>query len=273
MADKMPDSFPPDRSSRAYQITRVVVQIVLPLLGGVTVIGAENIPENGPVILAPNHRAYMDPPYLSMVTKRQLRMMAKEELFVVPILGPLIKALGAFPVKRGSADRAAIRQAIGELKAGHVLGIFPEGKRADAGTLEPAEKGFALIARQTGVPIVPIAMEGTDRVHPMHAKRLFRARVTARIGTPMTAAQMLAAYPDPSKDALTIIGEATTRAIAALMTEPVQVLSAAESMEHEAARSAQTAPENKSQNKWLPPLTLGAVGVILLLVARSKRRR
>ena len=273
MADKMPDTFPPDASSRAYQITRVVVQIVLPVLGGVTVIGGENIPESGPVILAPNHRAYMDPPYLSMVTKRQLRMMAKEELFVVPLLGPLIKALGAFPVKRGSADRAAIRQAIGELKAGHVLGIFPEGKRAESGTLEPAEKGFALIAKQTGVPIVPIALEGTDRVHPMHAKRLFRARVTATIGKPMTASEMLAAYPDPNKDALTIIGEATTRAIAALMTQPVEVLSAAESAQREAIRSAETPSENKSQKKWIAPLTLGGVGVILLLVVRSKCRR
>ena len=273
MADKMPETFPPDVSSRAYKITRVVVQIVLPMLGGITVIGAENIPESGPVILAPNHRAYMDPPYLSMVTKRQLHMMAKEELFVVPILGPLIKALDAFPVKRGSADRSAIRQAIGELKAGHVLGIFPEGKRADSGTLEPAEKGFALIARQTGVPIVPIALEGTDRVHPMHAKRLFRARVTATIGKPMTAAEMLAAFPDSSKDALTIIGEATTRAIAALMTEPVQVLTVAESMEHEAARSAQPGPEKNSRKKWLPLLTLVSFGVILLLAVRSKRRR
>jgi len=273
MADKMPDTFPPDVSSRAYRITRVVVQMVLPLLGGITVIGGENIPESGPVILAPNHRAYMDPPYLSMVTKRQLRMMAKEELFVVPLLGPLIKALGAFPVKRGSADRSAIRRAMDELKAGHVLGIFPEGKRADPGTLEPAEKGFALIAKQTGVPIVPIALEGTDRVHPMHAKRLFRAHVKATIGKPMTAAQMLAANPDPSKDALTIIGEATTHAIAALMTEPVTVLKASAIGEKEPERPLETGSENNFPKKWLGLLTLGGFGVILLLVARAKRRR
>ena len=269
MASKMPQTFPPDLSSRAYKIARVVVQIVLPFLGGITVIGAENIPETGPVILAPNHRAYMDPPYLSMVTKRQLRMMAKEELFAYPVLGPLIAALDAFPVKRGAADRGAIRHAMDELKAGHVLGIFPEGKRAHPGTLEPAEKGFALIARQTGVPIVPIALEGTDRVHPMHAKRLFRARVTATIGKPMTAAQMLEAYPDPSKDALTIIGEATTRAIAALMTEPVELLGA--SCHEEEKRDAEDT-KHPRKNRWLQPLTLGAIGVILFLVARSKRR-
>ena len=228
-SEKLPEEFPPDdKYTRAYAVTRVIVRLLVPLLGGITVRGAENIPERGPVILAPNHRAYMDPPYLSLVTKRQLRMMAKEELFKIPVFGPYIRAMGAFPVKRGTADRAALRQAMDELKAGHVLGIFPEGKRSDSGTLSPGEKGFALIAKQTGFPIVPIALEGTDRVHPMHARRLHRAHVTATIGKPMTAQEMLAAYADPTKDALTIISEATMRAIAALMSEPVTILEAPE---------------------------------------------
>ncbi len=226
---KRPDEFPADdKYTRAYAITRIFVRLIIPMLGGITVRGAENIPTRGPVILAPNHRAYMDPPYLSLVTKRQLRMMAKEELFKIPVFGAYIKAMSAFPVKRGTADRGAIRQAMEELKAGHVLGIFPEGKRSDPGTLSPAEKGFALIAKQTGAPIIPIALEGTDRVHPMHAKRLYRARVVATIGKPMTAQEMLAAYADPSKDALTIISEATMRAIADLMSEPVTLLESPE---------------------------------------------
>ena len=228
MADKKigsPDEYPPDdKYTRAYAITRVLVRLLVPLWGGLTVRGGENIPDRGPVILAPNHRAYMDPPYLSMVLKRQLRMMGKEELFKVPVLGAYIRAMAAFPVKRGSPDRAAIRRAMEEIKAGHVLGIFPEGKRSDPGTLSPAEKGFALIAKQTGAPIIPIALEGTDRVHPMHAKRLYRAHVTATVGKPMTAAEILAAHPDPTKDALTIISEVTMQAIAALMDEPVTLL-------------------------------------------------
>ncbi|MGI4790581.1 MAG: lysophospholipid acyltransferase family protein [Janthinobacterium lividum] len=226
--------YPPERYTRAYAITRVIVRLMVPLLGGITVIGAENIPKIGPIILAPNHRAYMDPPYLSMVTKRQLHLMAKDQLFRIPLFGPYIKAMGAFPVKRGVPDRGAIRQAIAELKAGRVMGVFPEGTRADAGTLLPAEKGFALIAKQTGVPIVPIALEGTDKVLPKHG-RLHRAHVTATIGKPMTAQEMLAAYPDPSKDALTIISEATMRAIAALMSEPVVILEAEEKKEEKKA--------------------------------------
>ena len=218
--------------TRAYAITRIIVRLAVPLLGGITVIGAENIPKTGPIILAPNHRSYMDPPYLSLVTKRQLHLMAKDSLFRVPVFGPYIKAMGAFPVKRGAADRGALKQAMAELKAGRVLGIFPEGTRAEPGTLLPGEKGFALVAKQTGVPIVPIALERTDRVLPKKGG-LHRAHVRAIIGKPMTAAEMLALYPDPSKDALTIISEATMRAIADLMTGPVVILEATEKEEKE----------------------------------------
>ena len=227
----MSEEYLPEKYTRAYAITRVLMRIMIPLLGGITVVGAENIPKTGPIILAPNHRAYMDPPYLSLVTKRQLHLMAKDSLFRIPLFGTYIKAMGAFPVKRGAADRGALKQAMAELKAGRVMGIFPEGTRADPGTLLPGEKGFALVAKQTGVPIVPIALEGTDKVLPKHGG-LHRARVTATIGKPMTAAEMLAANPDPSKDALTIISEATMRAIAALMSEPVTLLQAEEEKKH-----------------------------------------
>lgn len=277
LAEMCPDEFPPDKYTRAYAITRVIVRLLMPLLGGITVRGGENIPVRGPILLAVNHRAYMDPPYLSMVTKRQLHLMAKTELFQIPVFGPYIRALGAFPVKRGVPDRGAIRQAIDELKAGHVLGIFPEGTRAEPGTLMPAERGFALIAKQTGIPVVPIALEGTDRVHPKHAKRLHRAHVTATVGRPVTAAEMLAANTDPGKDALTIIGEATTKMIAALMTEPVTLLSPLlpekQPAEEAALSPGHTVSENSFGKKWLPLLTLSGVGVILLLAVWSKRQR
>ena len=228
----MTEEYSREQYTRTYAITRVIVRLVVPLLGGITVIGAENIPKTGPIILAPNHRSYMDPPYLSLVTKRQLHLMAKDSLFRVPVFGPYIKAMGAFPVKRGAADRGALKQAMAELKAGRVLGIFPEGTRAEPGTLLPGEKGFALVAKQTGVPIVPIALERTDQVLPKKGG-LRRAHVRAIIGKPMTAAEMLALYPDPSKDALAIISEATMRAIADLMTGPVVILEATEKEEKE----------------------------------------
>ena len=190
-----------DPPTRTYRATWRAVRMLVPLFGGLTVRGAENIPKEGPVIIASNHAAHMDPPYLSQIMDRQLHMMAKEELFQVPILGRYIRALAAFPVKRGTADRAALREAVDRLKQGHILGIFPEGTRSPDGTLGEAEKGFALIARQTGAPIVPVAMVGTNRILPKGAKWPRRHHVRITIGRPFTAQEVLAAHPG-EKDAL-----------------------------------------------------------------------
>jgi 1-acyl-sn-glycerol-3-phosphate acyltransferase len=205
-----------DPPTRAYRITWWLVRFLVPAFGGVTVIGAENIPKEGPVILACNHAAHMDPPYLSQIMDRQLHMMAKEELFQVPVLGRYIRALAAFPVKRGTADRAALREATLRLKQGHVLGIFPEGTRSPDGALGTAEKGFALLARQTGAPVVPVALCGTNQILPKSAKWPRRHHVHVKIGQPFTAQEILAAHPG-EKDALMVIGRETMAAIAALL--------------------------------------------------------
>lgn len=205
-----------DPPTRTYRTTWRLVRMLVPLFGGVTVRGAENIPEEGPVILASNHAGYMDPPYLSQIMDRQLHMMAKEELFKVPVLGRYIRALAAFPVKRGTADRAALREAAARLKQGHVLGIFPEGTRSPDGTLGQAEKGFALLARQTGAPIVPVAIEGTNAILPKGVKWPRRHHVQITIGPPFTAQAVLDAHPGV-KDALGLIGDTTMGAIAALL--------------------------------------------------------
>ncbi len=188
-------------------------------LGGVTILGAENIPAEGAVILASNHRAHVDPPYLSLLTPRPLTFMAKEELFQVPFFGPYIVTLGAFLVKRRTADRAALRRAVDLLKAGRAVVIFPEGTRSEDGLLQPAEKGFALIARQTGAPIVPIAIVGTERMLPKGAKWPRRTAVKITIGRPLSVVEILASRRSKEKDALTMIGEATMAAIAGLLGE------------------------------------------------------
>ncbi|BDI29230.1 1-acyl-sn-glycerol-3-phosphate acyltransferase [Capsulimonas corticalis] len=203
-----------------YYFTRIVVKIVTALLGGATIVGRENIPSTGPVILAPNHRANIDPPYLTLLTPRQQFYMAKEELFASKKFGGFIRGLGAFPVKRGEADRAALRFAADHLKAGHILTIFPEGTRSDDGkTLLPAEKGFALLAKQTGAPIIPIAVEGTEKVLPKGSSKIHRARVILTVGKPITAQQIIEAHPEAGKDVLTLIGKEVMGEIAKLMRE------------------------------------------------------
>ena len=207
------DSPPP---TPFYRLTRTVVRGLVWLLGGVEIIGAANIPASGPVILAPNHRTNADPPYISLATSRQMHFMAKEELFRVPVFGRIFRGVEAFPVKRGTADRAALRHAIELLKQGRVVTIFPEGTRSPDLSLQEAEKGFALIARQSGAVIVPILLEGTERILPKGSSRFRRGHVKVTIGPPLALDTIMAAKPDGQKDALEWIGSVTMRAIGSL---------------------------------------------------------
>ncbi|WP_425061105.1 1-acyl-sn-glycerol-3-phosphate acyltransferase [Sporomusa carbonis] len=128
------------------------------------VTGTENIPATGGVIIAANHVSLWDPPVVGTAIPRRIHFMAKEELFVNPIFRWLITKLGAFPVRRGKADRTAIRTALTLLENGSVLGIFPEGTRSKTGKLGVPEPGLAMLALKAGVPIVPAAVTGTNKV-------------------------------------------------------------------------------------------------------------
>jgi len=124
--------------------------------------GAEHIPDTGAVIVAPNHKSSFDPPIVGVAIKNRLvHYMAKAELFKNPMFGWVLRKMGAFPVKRGTVDRMAIKQAVRELKNGHVLGIFPEGTRIKKDGLGRFHSGMASLALMTGVPIVPVAVVGT----------------------------------------------------------------------------------------------------------------
>lgn len=139
------------------------------------VTGAENIPPGG-VIIAANHISLWDPPVIGTALPRKVHFMAKEELFSNRIFSWIITKLGAFPVKRGTADRTAIRTALTILEKGSVLGIFPEGTRSKNGKLGNPEPGLALLALKAGVPIVPTAVIGTNKVFG-HGCSLPRFRV------------------------------------------------------------------------------------------------
>lgn len=213
----MPPEYPFIPPTPFYRLVRTIVSGLVWCLGGITIRGAGNIPAAGPVILASNHRANVDPPYLSLVTARQMHFMAKEELFRVPVFGRIFRGVEAFPVKRGTADRAALRRAVDLLKQGRVVMIFPEGTRSQDTSLQEAEKGFALIARQSNAVIVPIALEGTEKMLPKGSSRLRRAPVTVTVGRPLTVAEIMAAKPAGEKDALAWIGAETMREIGELM--------------------------------------------------------
>ena len=131
--------------------------------------GLENVPETGGFVLAANHTSNFDPWALGMplFPERRLRFMAKVELFN-PILKPLLLAGGAFPVRRGERDHEAIETAVRLAREGEVIAMFPEGTRQRKGLrkkFEPrAHTGSARIALAAGVPLVPAAIKGTDRL-------------------------------------------------------------------------------------------------------------
>lgn len=152
-----------------YQIIKVIIQVLARILFRVEINGLKNIPSEGPCILCFNHRSLLDPPVVGVFIPRQLTFMAKEELFHIPVLGFLIKALGAFPVRRGTGDITAIKTSLNILKEGKVLAIYPEGSRSKTGKLNYAKPGVALIATKAMVPIIPVGVTGEYKLfHKLH---------------------------------------------------------------------------------------------------------
>lgn len=154
------------------------------LTGGLRSVGRENVPKEGAVILAPLHVSHLDPPAVACACSRRLNFMAKEELFRVPVLGPIIRSLDAFPVKRGEGDTEAIRLTISLLEQGKCVLVFPEGTRGDAISIQPINKGVTMLARRTGAWVVPVGMVGSHKVLPKGQSKPKRHRITVAFGKP-----------------------------------------------------------------------------------------
>ncbi len=152
------------------------------------VVGRENAPAEGPLIVASNHLNNADPPVIALAFSSFPTFMAKREMLTWPILGPGFRIFGAFPVRRGGADLSAIRGATEVVNEGKMLVMFPEGTRSRTGGLTKGHPGTALIALRTGAPIVPVALTGTERITwPwIFIKPLSIKRITVTLGEPFT---------------------------------------------------------------------------------------
>ena len=145
--------------------------------------GLENVPEEGSLLVVANHLSLADPPLLGVSLGRQVAFMAKQELFRLPVIGYLLKRLGTFPVHRGRLDLSAMRRAYRLLEDGTALAMFPEGMRSRTGRLRSAFLGAAQIAVRANVPILPVAISGTEALErPLGL--LGRPEVTVNIGRP-----------------------------------------------------------------------------------------
>lgn len=168
-----------------YFFWKVALMGICKLAFGLRFEGREHEPRRAPFIVAANHASILDPPIVGMGLRHQSAYMAKQELFSVPILGPWLRSIGSFPVRRGTPDRRAIRQSLQILEQGGVLVIFPEGTRSPDGRLREPEAGAAMIALRTGLPVMPAAVINSHRILPKGAKWPAFRRVTVRFGPPM----------------------------------------------------------------------------------------
>jgi 1-acyl-sn-glycerol-3-phosphate acyltransferase len=143
-----------------YSFAKSVVYGALKPIYRMEVMGEENFPKEGGVLLCINHIHNFDPPIVGIIAPRPIHFMAKEELFSVPILGKLLPHLNAFPVKRGMSDREALRKGLKVLKEGNVLGLFPEGTRSKTGELGKGLAGAGFFALRTDAQVLPCAIIG-----------------------------------------------------------------------------------------------------------------
>ena len=153
-----------------YRISQILISSTARLIFGWRVIGRDNIPEGG-ALIASNHISALDPPLIGSAIRRDMYFFAKIELFKNFLFGALIKSLNAFPVRRGEADRQSWKMAKSLLRAGKLLLFFPEGTRSKDGRLQPGKPGMARLAFATGVPVVPAAISGSNRLRDVFFRR------------------------------------------------------------------------------------------------------
>lgn len=155
--------------------TTFLFRVVFCLHGGYRVIGKHHIPRTGGVLICPNHVCDVDPPAVAGALPRKSRFIAKHELFEMKILSWVLPMFGAFPIRRDTADRAAVKTAISHLKSGEAVVVFPEGGGNPDGVLQPLQPGALMMAVQAGVPVIPCAVINTNRVLPYGGTRLLRS--------------------------------------------------------------------------------------------------
>ena len=175
----------------------------------------ENVPTDGPVILAPSHRSNIDTPFMGAATKRDSRFMAKETVFKSPFWTKFLVALGGFPVKRGTLDRESLKNAMAILGRGEMLVVFPEGARQEGPRIKPVFEGALWLAARAGAPIVPVGIGGSQAVMPIGVKLPRPKKVVVVFGEPLIVG-------DPDKPGR--VPRAELEAAAADLRERVQVV-------------------------------------------------
>jgi len=169
-----------------YRTGWLLVRLIMFLYAKVEIVGTENVPRRGGLIIVSNHLNNADPGMVGGFVGRRVVFMAKDEMFHWPVFGLYVRLIGAFPVRRFEADLKALRRAVQLVRRGEALVMFPEGTRSKTGSMTPGHPGTAMVALRTGAPILPIAVTGTEvvRLPSTFFRPFHRVRVRMVVGEP-----------------------------------------------------------------------------------------
>ena len=170
-----------------YKIASFLALIFSKIVFRLEIKGRENIPKAGGFILASNHASYLDPAVLAAACPRRLDFMARHDLFSIPLFGLIIRALGAFPLKRGTADISSIKQALKRLRAERGLLVFPEGSRSVDGSNQKAEPGVAFVAAKSKAAVIPTFIRGSNIAFGRNARFVRPVKISIYFGKPVYA--------------------------------------------------------------------------------------
>jgi len=168
-----------------YHVAATLLTVLSMILFRPSVKGRENIPRTGPVLIAPIHRSNVDFAFSLFISPRKVFFMAKDSLFKVPVLGGLLVRLGAFPVRRGTADRESMSAAEEVLRQGQALVLFPEGTRKEGLEVHALHDGAMFVAARTGATVVPVGIGGSERAMPHGAKFPRPTKIRIIVGEPI----------------------------------------------------------------------------------------
>jgi 1-acyl-sn-glycerol-3-phosphate acyltransferase len=165
-----------------YVLVSRFLGLLLLVWNRMTVEGREHVPATGPFLVTPVHRSIIDTPVVAAAIRRRQRFMGADKYWKSPRFGRLLSALGGFPVTRGTADREALKRCIELLEGQEPLVLFPEGERKSGPIVQPLFDGASYIAVKSGVPILPVAIYGSERAMPKGAKFVWPHKIHVVIG-------------------------------------------------------------------------------------------
>ena len=196
-----------------YHSSRILAKILYRF----RIVHRERMIQSGPVIVAMNHQSYFDPPLAGNACDRAIYFLAKKSLMKAPLLRWLLPKLNVIPVDLEGNDRSAIKALIRVLQAGESALVFPEGKRTEDGTLQPAQPGVGLVIAKTRAPVVPMRIFGAFEAWPIGGKIRLGSKITIVVGEPLQFSE--ADFQGPGKDVYPRLSQKVMDAIADLKPE------------------------------------------------------